>query len=299
MTTDALLETVLSYPLIHDFLAFNTLKDAFATMYSDFNGLRALLARKDLTGTLLSAYSKAEIMTSDQYSLQDRTEMSKDFINRFFLTQTLEFLISCDQMENGAYTAERERILVEETNEKEASRSNSGLYSDYSDVYQKYESEKATVSSVKLMAGESYSTAYVYTPNGSNVLALYNRSPEFTQSEILAMNNDIRISYPNASFHSNASVKYNCHSYAWYQQSRNLYWINDPSNYMTDGSYSLRYGTPSVGMKVYYYNGDHSGIVANISNGAIYVLSKWGAYGLYQHYLNDCPYSAGTRYYTR
>lgn len=299
MTTDALLETVLNYPLIHDYLAFNTLNEALETMSSDFNGLRALLARKDFTGTLLNEYSKANVMTSYQLDLQDCTEMSKESIDQFFLTQTLEFLVSCDQMENGAYSVDEQKLFEKELNEKEASRSNSGLYSDFSDIYQEYQSEKADLCSVKLMAGESYSTGYVYTPNGTTVTTLLNRSPEYTQSEILAINNSVANSYPNATFYSNASVKYNCHSYAWYQQSANIHWINYPSSYMTDGSYTRYLGTPSVGMKAYYYNGDHSGVVANVSNGTIYIRSKWGPAGVYQHYLNDCPYTPGTYFYTR
>ena len=298
MTTDALLETVLNYPLIHDYMAFNTLKEALETMSSDFNGLRALLARKDFTGTLLNEYSKADVMTSNQLDLQERTEMSKESINQFFLTQTLEFLISCDQMENGVYSDEEQKLFLNEYYEKATSRSNSGLYSDFSDIYQKYQSEKAGLCSIKLMAGETSSTGYVYTPNGTQVATLLNRSPEYTQSEILAVNNSVKNSYPNAIFYSNASVRYNCHSYAWYQQSPNIHWINNPSSYMTDGSYTRYWGTPSIGMKAYYYNGDHSGVVANISNGTVYIRSKWGAAGVYQHYLNDCPYTSGTYYYT-
>lgn len=315
MTDNALLETVLNYPLLYDYFAFDNVEDAFNTIYADFNGLRALLERVDITEELLNvyseanvmtsaqfmqqikankellnAYSEADVMTSAQYKQLIKAKNLRDFIDQFFITQTLEFLISCDQIKNGEYAKEQYVALNADVARKEIAKAESGLYSANSNIFQSYTNENM----VKLMAGEFWSNGYVYTPRGSTVSTALDRNPEWTQAEKLALNAQNAISYPNATYQREASVKYNCHSYAWYSQSPNLHWINDPSLYMTDGSY--RQTSLITGAKVHYYNGDHSGIVTN-PNGPI-VTSKWGKLALYTHALNDCPYATGVRYYT-
>ena len=98
--------------------------------------------------------------------------------------------------------------------------------------------------------------------------------------------------YPNATKLRSASFKYNCHSYAWYStSSSNTWWMNDPTEYMSDGSYTRSY-SPATYQKVYYPNpgNEHSGVITSISGSNITVTSKWGAFGLYRHAEMDCPY---------
>ena len=50
--------------------------------------------------------------------------------------------------------------------------------------------------------------------------------------------------------------------------------------------------TPVVGCKIVYLRGSlswHSGIVTEINNGNVIVVSKWGGYGLYRHKYDDVP----------
>lgn len=67
--------------------------------------------------------------------------------------------------------------------------------------------------------------------------------------------------------------------------------MNDPSAYMTDGSYTY-IGTSPTGnaQKVYYSysGGEHSGVVTNYSTQQI--TSKWGEGPLVRHNVYDCPY---------
>ena len=73
--------------------------------------------------------------------------------------------------------------------------------------------------------------------------------------------------YYTASVERTATTNYNCHSYAWYStSSSNTYWMNDPSAYMTDGSYTKRTGNitvNSIGDRIYYSTSgsEHSGKV--------------------------------------
>lgn len=104
------------------------------------------------------------------------------------------------------------------------------------------------------------------------------------------------------------TVKYNCHSYAWYQQSSsNPYWMDDPSRYWTDGSY-IEIGRSSAvaGHKMVYFDtylqAAHSAIIQQHADNpnsnpvrTFTVYSKWGAYGVYQHSWAACPYYYGTQ----
>lgn len=140
------------------------------------------------------------------------------------------------------------------------------------------------------MAGETQTTTTVKTPNGTSVEVLL-RSPDFTTEEKKSMDAEIKSLYPNAIKLRTASIKYNCHSYAWYSQSsNNKYWMNDPSAYMTDGSYTraLRMIT---GLKGCTFSKTHSVIVSKVDGMEVSkVKSKWGAYGLYEHHPNYSPY---------
>jgi Secretion system C-terminal sorting domain len=106
-----------------------------------------------------------------------------------------------------------------------------------------------------------------------------------------------RTRYPNATIVSNPTSKYNCHSYAWYNSSNtNDKWMNDPSKYWEDCSYSLQNGWE--GEKICYKTSDnlpsHSAILLNASTQML--RSKWGAGALMEHKYNYCPYPNTTIY---
>lgn len=137
---------------------------------------------------------------------------------------------------------------------------------------------------------------YINTPKGSAVL-VDNRSTsyyELTIEQKSAIHAQVMRSYPNATLIAHASQKYNCHSYTWYSTSAsNYYWMNDPTKYMQDGSYKPTTGTIRAGDKVYWTNGVHSGIVSYVGGsgiGNIKIKSKWGEWGVYEHYIGDSPY---------
>lgn len=135
-------------------------------------------------------------------------------------------------------------------------------------------------------------TAYVRDPVGSQVemLVLGEQLPPNDKAD---MENQIRTHYPNVSILAPATTNYNCHSYAWYHSNEtwNPFWLDNPSLYRKDGSYST-VKTPSEGDIVYYGTRglEHSGVVAKKSGSTIRVQSKWGKMCLVLHDLEDCPY---------
>lgn len=154
---------------------------------------------------------------------------------------------------------------------------------------------------------------YIYTPNTNERIQVFKILNEHTSARAFDYNSTFDNNYPNATRLSTATLKYNCHSYAWYSQDveTNDYWMNNPSNFYLDYSYCT-VSTPQVGDIICYYddkgtadtsddNNLHSGIVTAVlsgtSNGVcgnsdlVTVTSKWGPAGLYSHNGYECPYT--------
>jgi hypothetical protein len=132
----------------------------------------------------------------------------------------------------------------------------------------------------------------IYTPNGTAVAVV--ELEEYSQSYLDYLDNLVITTYPQATFVSSSTRKYNCHSYAWYSSSTsNTWWMDDPSAYMTDGSYTRVYSALSAS-KVHFPIGNHSmRIYDAYSNSLRYatVISKWGAGPVMIHNPFYSPYT--------
>ena len=86
MSTEALVETVLNYPLFSDVLAYNSPQQGFDAMASQFNGIPELLDRKDAGTVLLAKYK-----TADPAAIgQDWTDIQKGcYVFSFMYMETL------------------------------------------------------------------------------------------------------------------------------------------------------------------------------------------------------------------
>ena len=114
-----------------------------------------------------------------------------------------------------------------------------------------------------------------------------------------------------------ASVKYNCHAYAWHltEGNSNKVWINgiiyqDPYTgcYVSNGNLETYWSgayacfvevySESEAEKIHYYCGDHSAV--NLSVAGKYE-SKWGPNFLVRHYPTTVPYTnpSSRKYYKR
>lgn len=146
--------------------------------------------------------------------------------------------------------------------------------------------------------GTSQST--VYTPKRTRVPVIVSVREPLTAAQIKDNNMWVMRGYPSAVMLRGSTGKYNCHSYAWFNQATsNNVWMNDPSAYMRDGSYRRVVSTGYVSTvpsaapanpRVYYVGGNHSGIRYSSTR----VVSKWGVYGLMRHAPNYTPYSTTT-----
>lgn len=243
MTTKALVETVIKYPLLIDIYAYGSLREGIEVVSSYFCGLEELFSRHDAT------------MHLEEYREQVMNEVGTTDIEYFYADSLLSYL-----------TEEEPEYMV-------------------------------------AVEAASANEIYIATPNGTPVEVLYNLTyvdhDNVSQSYINAKMEEYLETYPSTVLLSGADPAYNCHSYAWFRQSTsNDYWMNDPSAYMEDGSYTR--GAATVGCKVFYNNSydslDHSAVLITAATGSTpaVVKSKWGYYGLFSHYINDCPYANPT-----
>ena len=143
------------------------------------------------------------------------------------------------------------------------------------------------------------------TPNGSSV-SYITPSENHTTAYHATLDNEVVSTY-GVTLVRNGSCKYNCHSYAWHSTSSgNIYWINNPSVYMTDGSYKRKYSGSvsssiyslglSVNDRIYYASNTHSAyFIDNPLNGAplatLKAKSKWGQLGVFEHTVTNVPSS--------
>lgn len=157
------------------------------------------------------------------------------------------------------------------------------------------------------------SIVYLSTPltlaTPTSGVRAYDMTESMTDAEREALHDECERDYPNAIRRANATDLYNCHSFAWYSQDtvNNHYWIDDPSLYITDGSYvEVDFANAAQGDVICYINASgqniHSGLISsknastasnNLCGDAnrFVVLSKWGEYALYEHNGYECAYT--------
>ena len=280
MTTDALVDAVMEFPFLANVFIYENREIGFANLLNQCDALRELLTRADGPNKLSDVYVS--------------------------LTSTMETRTSADYDTFGVqvlYPMILEIILGQ-----------ADVYSEMDYPHQlsteiaaaDYNENKISCLDETIAQSETVITRAVpETPNGTEVdYILRIGLPQFTQAEKDAGNAYVESTFSILKVVSDPNRYYNCHSYAWHSTSTsNIYWINDPSPYMTDGSYSERSSGRS-GDKVFYDNpgtetsevtgeilGDHSAIIVRGSGSSAVVRSKWGELGVYEHYVNRSAYS--------
>lgn len=291
LSTDELVETVLNYPFLMDIYAYDTIQQGFKAVASRFNGLKELLQREDAGPKLLERYKQMEVIKDP------KKVISKELFN----LSSIEVILRQDEIMSKLNKTKIEELEKEVENkyfEKNAHPDIYGLTKAAS-----YEVQ-ADIQNSRVSAQTSYT---VYTPNGTAV-SVEKLGDVLTSDEKTAYADYVTTNYPGATILRSATYNYNCHSYAWYNQSTsNTYWMNDPSSYMNDGSYTYT-TTWNAGRKMYYnYPGnEHSAIVTASYYGPpapgydwsslTLEVSKWGPAGLIQHRGNNCPYYVDDSY---
>jgi hypothetical protein len=117
ISTEGLIETVLTYPLLSDIFAFNSTQEGFDAVKSRFNGLQALLARHDAGRKLLSRYREMDPATVTQAA---SSTMQGNIAIEFVYVETL--LAQPEIM--SQMSAQEQRVLLSETLKKGQQKQN-------------------------------------------------------------------------------------------------------------------------------------------------------------------------------
>ena len=170
-------------------------------------------------------------------------------------------------------------------------------------------------------AGRPILSVKLYTPRGTAVDASVTVGELTAGEQSAATAVKKKYSALGAVCLEEASLRYNCHSYAWVERDTELTscWVDSVGAFIQDGSY-VRIAEPEVGCIVVYYKTmsidlvtihadgsetsesiiylrslSHSGVVTAVPTGSrqlsdITVESKWGRAGLFRHKGDVCPY---------
>lgn len=288
MTTDAIVRSILHYPLNYIIFVYNNPIDAVKLVLEYSNLHRELLKREDAAKTVLQYFEQSEIDMAGTYSSFDKSYRRVNYVDEMFL----EYLIASGMIK-GIDKPDIIQTLMAVVEGKAKKRiMDATTYSEYSI------SPLATIKKNLTPSLTSKSSTYIYTyftqALGVEIF------PELSASEIIYITNTLASAYPNAVVIRPASSTYNCHSYTWHDQSTsNHYWLNSLApngalqlkRYWTDDYYYVT--TEANAEKVFYASGDHSAIPLSTN----WYISKWGNGPLMEHAPDYCPYFSTNRQY--
>lgn len=142
MTTEALLETVLNYPFLIDYVAYDRYYDAAEKFMRTFNGFEELLSRDDLTAVLLKTYGESSLQKGAATGIADTeytdSQDQESYLKDYWRVPHLEFLMAYDHVANDGYTEDEETTLETLISEKNSEREKSVLYSENSNIYEQF-----------------------------------------------------------------------------------------------------------------------------------------------------------------
>ena len=310
MSTEELLQSVIVYPLFGDIYAYDNLADGFEAVKEYFYGLQELCARSgrveclfDYVSAHRDWYQENSTVTGNEYFDHLRVAFRR---NIGFLAGSEDFRIN----EQGEETS-----VVDFLNE--ALTNSTGMRTE-----ENRDATPTTYLWIEGMVEDTYQT--VYTPRGAPMSAVTYKACEcwrYSDGNVYyRIMNDLSAEgkadcansmyalyslYPDSG--RNATVKYNCHSYAWYStSSNNTNWIEsfNTTNYILTTLQSVNVGEIVVYCDSYggnvnsgtlrthsalviskIYHPVHQNVVEDLS-----MKSKWGRCGVYSHNFANCPY---------
>lgn len=274
MDIDALVETVATYPFLFDIMLYNSAEEGYSSMRQDFNGLRELERRPDAAEALvrfLSDGSGSGVDWSDDISMKA-------------VLFAGPFLPSGFSVDGGGDTV---GLDCEE------------LYLFYEELAPEgYDFENGGPTQVPAGCPTTPSGTVLSDSQAFN----YADRPLFSEAALSGMESTLYEQYGLMPVRR-GNPRYNCHSYAWWDQSEgNTWWIERVEPYVSDPLVSQVYGMDNLrlGDLITYRSTpvtvwNHSGVITGLHpNGSVVtpmVASKWGEAGVYIHTIANCPYS--------
>jgi len=311
MSTEQLVQSMLSYPLAIDILAYDSVFEGFDIVARYSNGISELINREQAGLYLLDAFeaqnlvdpneldqssveafrSDGEIDISSPVGYRAVMQMFRNLITEIFLAQPA-FMETLTEPEITRLSA----AITRKEQEKSALDPEFYASSDLSDIL----GGAVTRASGTWNGYDiTYTIAPPFTASGVTVSDAFDVSNELTSAQKTYLNTIWGVAHITAIRFADPSLKYNCHSYAWHKTS-GQYIINyratfGTTNYSSankDQSASYVVGKSRI---TYKENGSisHSGIISSVNTSDLQkskVKSKWAHAGAYEHPIKACPY---------
>lgn len=300
MTTDALVRSVLNYPMNFIYSAYDNPFDVVDLIMKNSALHRELIGRSDAAEVLLLHFAQADIDQDNRDSVFNRDDARLTYSNEMFF----EYLLASHRIP-GLAIKENKETLQSIAKQKLASRlENPKAFSELS------------LAPLRSLADEpvggtrTSSTWTWYTPLGHSLTV--EARDEMTDYESMMITLAYTDDYPTVPVHGMASNRYNGHGYAWlindlpYGTSnpatiynswleRYIYGVFQLGRFWDNDFYDT--GSSSDYEKLYYSSADHSAILYD--SNASTVISKWGNGPLMEHTIANCPYSTyNLQYFT-
>lgn len=281
LSSETLLHLIVNYPLNYLILAYNKPVNAIKLVY-EYSSIHKEFLNRDNAVTLL-----VDHFNSCDCSAKSPTPISEyNFVDELFLEYTLV---------SGMFDLSNEKHLLKSAimRKLDLYKKDESMNSDLT-LSPLYEIENLiNYATVSTEPGTNLYNLSIYTPIFQELVGF--RRAEMTSQQKIDLYNMVSQFYPNAIYRGPATYNYNCHSYAWYDNSTsNNVWLD--AYYGGTFQLSKYWSTNDVysscsheeAEKAYYPDGDHSVIVL----GPDRVISKWGAWPLMEHCYLNCPYLA-------
>ena len=289
MTTEALVKSMMSYPLNFMVCAYDDPKDAIDLIiqYSPLH--QEFLSRSDAAEVFVDFYAGANLDMSLEKSDFDGNYTSLSYANAMFM----DHFIASGLMTGLGKASVRQKLTEAVSKKLQERLQDSETFSVYS-IRPLVNINVAESLGINVVADGTSARSVNILSLPRNTEIYYAEYIEASSAELNALTQMYTSNYPNAIVRGPSTMKYNSHSYAWYQSSTD----NDkiiPSFY--NGNFQLDDFWKSGGLFsscgdntsakiVYYSDSDHS--AAKVSYNTY--VSKWGYGPLMEHAPSYCPY---------
>lgn len=279
LSTEELVNAVLEYPCFNDMYYYDSKQEGFEAMKSSFNGINELFQRKDADSILLEKYEETQKELKDISS--DTKEFSQENYELICRKSNIEVLLAQEEVKENMTNEKRNKLdnLIATYKLTEEKSADQLTYKQ--NTYFKITEEQ--------MTNNIETRASVNTPKGTPVY-VFSRGEQISSTDKYYMRLEVERDFPGTIIVGDGTTCYNCHSFAWYWMDvNNKYWMNDPSAYMTDGSYKeVSLNGRKMNDRI-WFSKVHSA-VETAPGDKNDMLSKWGDYPLVRHSLTNNPY---------
>lgn len=294
LSTEELVQICMDYPLFGNYLAYDNETFGIKKVMAGFNAFKELKKRTDSAEKLLDRYANVNVTTlyEDRENAETYPNLKLGYLEMILCSGEIESLYQGEALQR------LENLQAQKLTEKQLTNSISASSLKHSQLLKQKINEAKNVSTTS-----TATSITIYTKYGNPVDAL--SISEMSPQEIAESNSYAISHYPNATFISNASATYNCHSYAWnISDGGSRCWINAAKKLTYDNlmkywtnDYYIQTSNENNATKIFYYKSDHSAIKSSVAG---MYESKWGRLPLMRHAPNYGPYNnMDTKYYTK